>query len=229
MAYNQLCDLDEEGNGTYKAEGITKLFEGLKGSAVSSLECAASPYRMLAFVSMPSDTPPALGSLSDNQFCGHNGLWHNDMFYNAGCITKLCEALKGSAMTSLKCAASAESSLFCQCALSLCPTHIPFAQYRAQLHQRRGRLRARCRPQGDADYHPKVGRHPIHIVLDFLSAPVDHLLSHRSHPAPSLAVSGATTSEPRAPPCSPPSSRRRRSPNWGKPPPQSVRFSVSAR
>ena len=45
------------------------------------------------------------------------------MFYNAGCITKLCEALKGSAMTLLKCAASAESSLFCQCALSLCPTH----------------------------------------------------------------------------------------------------------
>ena len=72
---------------------------------------------------------------------------------------------------------------------------------------------------------PRLSAHH-HISLQ---RPLTHLLSHRSHPAPSLAVSGATTSEPRAPPCSPPSSRRRRSPNWGKPPPQSVRFSVSAR
>ena len=43
LAYNQLCGLDDKGNGTYTAEGITKLCEGLKGSAVTSLECAAAP------------------------------------------------------------------------------------------------------------------------------------------------------------------------------------------
>ena len=43
LAGNQLCGLDGEGNGTYTTEGIVKLCEGLKGSAVTSLECAAAP------------------------------------------------------------------------------------------------------------------------------------------------------------------------------------------
>ena len=43
LANNQLCGLDCYGRGTYTAEGITKLCEGLKGSAVTSLKCAASP------------------------------------------------------------------------------------------------------------------------------------------------------------------------------------------
>ena len=44
MAGNQLCGLDFDGDGgTYTAEGITKLCEALKGSAVTSLECAAAP------------------------------------------------------------------------------------------------------------------------------------------------------------------------------------------
>ena len=43
LDHNQLCGLDDVGNGTYTAEGITKLCEGLKGSAVTSLECAAAP------------------------------------------------------------------------------------------------------------------------------------------------------------------------------------------
>ena len=42
MANNQLCGLTQWGDGTYTAEGITKLCEGLKGSAVTSLECAAA-------------------------------------------------------------------------------------------------------------------------------------------------------------------------------------------
>ena len=46
LAGNQLCGLDYEGNGTYTAEGITKLCEGLKGSAVTSLRCAATPERL---------------------------------------------------------------------------------------------------------------------------------------------------------------------------------------
>ena len=41
LAANQLCGLDTLGNGTYTAEGITKLCEGLKGSTVTSLKCAA--------------------------------------------------------------------------------------------------------------------------------------------------------------------------------------------
>ena len=43
LANTQLCGLDLFGNGTYTAEGITKLCEGLKGSTVTSLECAAAP------------------------------------------------------------------------------------------------------------------------------------------------------------------------------------------
>ena len=43
MASNALCGVGQFGGGTYNAEGITKLCEGLKGSAVTSLECAAAP------------------------------------------------------------------------------------------------------------------------------------------------------------------------------------------
>ena len=42
LGYNELCGLDEDGYGTYTAEGITNLCEGLKGSTVTSLECAAA-------------------------------------------------------------------------------------------------------------------------------------------------------------------------------------------
>ena len=43
MDGNQLCGLDYMGCGTYTTEGITKLCEGVKGTAVTSLECAAAP------------------------------------------------------------------------------------------------------------------------------------------------------------------------------------------
>ena len=44
LANNQLCGLDQQGNGTYTSEGITKLCKALlKGSAVTSLKCAAAP------------------------------------------------------------------------------------------------------------------------------------------------------------------------------------------
>ena len=42
MANNQLCGVASWGGGTYTTEGITKLCEGLKGSAVTSLKCAAA-------------------------------------------------------------------------------------------------------------------------------------------------------------------------------------------
>ena len=54
MGQNQLCGighssyelsgLDENGRlAAYTPEGITKLCEGLEGSAIDSLECAAAP------------------------------------------------------------------------------------------------------------------------------------------------------------------------------------------
>ena len=43
MVDNILCGLDWKGGGTYTTEGITTLCEGLKGSAITSLKCAAAP------------------------------------------------------------------------------------------------------------------------------------------------------------------------------------------
>ena len=43
MRGNQLCGLGRYGRGTYTTEGITKLCKGLEGSAITSLECAATP------------------------------------------------------------------------------------------------------------------------------------------------------------------------------------------
>ena len=59
---------------------------------------------MLAFLSTPVDTLPSLGSLADNALCGVDRYGRGT--YTAEGITKLCEGLKGSAVTSLKCAAA---------------------------------------------------------------------------------------------------------------------------
>jgi hypothetical protein len=72
---NQLCGVNYSGVGTYTTEGITKLCEALKGSAVTKLD--------LAF----------------NQLCGLDGRGCGT--YTAEGITKLCEGLKESAVTSL--------------------------------------------------------------------------------------------------------------------------------
>ena len=59
MDNNALCGLyyDDDGDiyGTYTAEGITALCDGLKGSAITSLRCAVTP-RLFAFMSAPIDT-----------------------------------------------------------------------------------------------------------------------------------------------------------------------------
>ncbi len=41
LGKNEICGVNGHGNGTYTTEGITS--EGLKGSSVTSLECAALP------------------------------------------------------------------------------------------------------------------------------------------------------------------------------------------
>ena len=43
LGYNELCGIGDEGDGTYTTEGVTKLCEELRGSAITSLECAAAP------------------------------------------------------------------------------------------------------------------------------------------------------------------------------------------
>ena len=43
MDKNELCGLGYGPRGTYTTEGITELCEGLRGSAVTSLKCAAAP------------------------------------------------------------------------------------------------------------------------------------------------------------------------------------------
>ena len=41
MGGNRLCGIGRDGDVIYITEGITKLCEGLKESAITSLECAA--------------------------------------------------------------------------------------------------------------------------------------------------------------------------------------------
>ena len=98
-------------------KGASALAAILKETQITNLKCAAP--RAFAFVSMPIDTPPSLGSLADNQLCGLNN--DGEGTYTAEGITKLCEGLKGSAVTSLECAA-APCSLLCQRPLTLHPT-----------------------------------------------------------------------------------------------------------
>ena len=71
LSNNELCGLDILGRGTYTTEGITALCEGLKGSAVTSLECAAAPnlYPDCTQCQAPLtciSPAPASGSLSGN-------------------------------------------------------------------------------------------------------------------------------------------------------------------
>jgi hypothetical protein len=78
---------------------------------------ARTGSRVFVFLSAPIDTPPfPHGSLAHNQLCGidRNGIGT----YAEVNITKLCEALKGSAVTSLKCAATQKCLLSCQCPLT---------------------------------------------------------------------------------------------------------------
>ena len=56
------------------------------------------------FLSAPVDTPPPLGSLTENQLGGLDYCGPGE--YTTEGITKLCEALMSSAVTSLECAAT---------------------------------------------------------------------------------------------------------------------------
>ena len=75
------------------AEGASKLAAILKETQIQQLECSA-PQSEFAFVSMPVDMPPSLGSLANNQLCGVSP-WGGT--YTTEGITQLCEALPLSA------------------------------------------------------------------------------------------------------------------------------------
>jgi len=103
FASNQL---DYDGNGTYTAEGITKLCEALKGSTVTSLKCAtAEAYSLLwqrpltraCALSLP---PPIARSLENNDI-GAEG------------ASVLAAVLKETMITHLQCAAAPKCSLSC--------------------------------------------------------------------------------------------------------------------
>ena len=102
--------------------GLLQLVEVLPQTKIQSLECAHAS-KVIACVSAPVDTAPFLGSLANTALCGIN-MFGKDTYTTEG-ITKLCEALKGSVVTSLKCATTLECLLLCQrplTRLSLTPT-----------------------------------------------------------------------------------------------------------
>ena len=98
LAGNLLCGVDQYGRGTYTADGINALCEGLKGSAVTSLKCATAPnLHWPHTASSPAEQfrfswtrPVAGGSLKQNNLNPEVG-------------AALAEGLKGNTtLTSLK-------------------------------------------------------------------------------------------------------------------------------
>ena len=113
-----LCSLWDNNIGD---QGAIALAAILKETKITDLKCALASNRLpivFANVSTPIDTAtPHLCSLGHNQLCGLDRM--GDGTYTSEGITKLCKALKGSAVTSLKCAAAPECSLSCQRPLTL--------------------------------------------------------------------------------------------------------------
>ena len=99
-------------------EGASALATILKETMISNLKCAAAPECSLS-CQRPLTLPPSLGSLADNQLCGLD--YRGNGTYTAEGITKLCEGLKGSAVTSLECATTTPGVVrfLCQCPLTL--------------------------------------------------------------------------------------------------------------
>ena len=127
-----------------------------------------------------------LGSLAHNDFCGVSSSGEG----TCTAITKLCEGLKGSAVTSLKCAAAPECSLSCQRPLTLLNTSLccRALQSGRQPAQSQRRNRSRRGPKGQ-HYAAiaQVGRlalEPTPKCLLLCQRPLTRLLSHCSYPTP---------------------------------------------
>jgi hypothetical protein len=199
----------------------------LKDTQITTLRRA--PRTHLEFpLSMPVDTSALSPSLSHPSLGSLRG---NDLDDEG--VSALAAVLKETKIVSLECAAAPECSLSRQRPLTLLTTsHTPLLAVcertssvpREQpLSPRASRATRRC------NYWSRpLGARTSSQVFAFLSAPIDTPTLSPSPPHSSLAVSEATASEMRVPPRSQPSSRRRRSPTWSAPPPQSVRFCVNA-
>ena len=132
MAENELCGLDRRGDGTYTAKGIIKLCKGLKGSAVTSLKCAAAPecspscQRPLTRTCLLTVPPTIPCSIANNRI-GDKG------------ASALAAILKETMISTLRCASASGCSFLSQhplthgCSLtilapqltrSLCDNHI---------------------------------------------------------------------------------------------------------
>ena len=86
-------------------EGVTALAAILNETQITNLECAAPTKRLLS-CQRPLTLPfPHLCSLRDNALCGVKlGSLRYPSVYTTEGITKLCEGIRGSAVTSLRCA-----------------------------------------------------------------------------------------------------------------------------
>ena len=104
---NMLCGLDRDGDGTYTAQGITKITEMLKtNTTLTSIRCAAIPslFGMLAAPSIECLSMCSVCSLDGNALCGiaPNG----DGTYTTEGITKLADVLRtNTTLTAIRCAA----------------------------------------------------------------------------------------------------------------------------
>ena len=103
MAGNKLCGI-KYGQGAYTADGITKLCEGLKGSAVTSLRCAAASCSLLC-------QRPLTRLLSHRPILPlTHSLFYNDIGDKG--VTALAAILSETKITNLKCAATPRSVRF---------------------------------------------------------------------------------------------------------------------
>ena len=104
-----LCGINPyTGEGTYTAEGITKLCEGLKGSCVTSLRYAAAPKRS-RFCQRPLTHLLSHRSHPAHRACS---IAHDRI--GAEGASTLATILKETQIQKLECAAAPERSLLCQ-------------------------------------------------------------------------------------------------------------------
>ena len=166
----------------------------IQGNGVlKELECSAAPVS--AFLSAPADTP----ALSPSPHACSQSLVEQTPPWGRSRSRRGPEGQLRAAITSVRHPRSSPcprgfafaSAPIDTPILSLFPS-CPVSQARGQQYRSRGRLRARCRPQGDEDRRAQVRLAPPECVFAFMSTPVEHFLTPASTPV--LAVCGATTS-----------------------------------
>ena len=136
--------------------GVTALAAILHETKITDLTCAASPG---AHLSVNIDTTSATALFpACSQSCREQYRSQKRSCSRGGPEGQLDAAVAGVGLLALE---PAPCSPFCQRPLTrLLSRRSHRSQSRIQQHGRQGRLRARCRPQGDEDDRPQVRRHP---------------------------------------------------------------------